>query len=192
MFAAAPEVRTDRLLLRGWQQTDLAPFAALNADPAVVEFLGPLDRVASDAFVARIQTHWSTHGFGLFAVQSPAGFIGFVGLARVPFPAAFTPAVEIGWRLAHAAWGRGYATEAARAVLEFAWADLRLPDLVSFTAAGNLRSRAVMERLGMSRDPAEDFDHPLVAPDEPLCRHVLYRLVSPRPAGPACSRRRSR
>jgi RimJ/RimL family protein N-acetyltransferase len=180
MFAAAPELRTDRLLLRGWQPADLAPFAALNADPTVVEYLrGPLDRATSDGMVARIQTHWTEHGFGLWAAEADATFIGFVGLATVPFRAEFTPAVEIGWRLAHAAWGHGYATEAAQAVLEFAWAELGLPELVSFTAAGNLRSRAVMERLGMTRDPAEDFDHPLLAAEEPLCGHVLYRLASP-------------
>lgn len=173
------EVRTARLLLRGWRDADRDPFAAMNADPAVAELLGQaLDRRASDALVDRIEAHWAREGFGLWAVErlDTGLFIGFTGFARPSFEAHFTPAVEVGWRLAHAAWGHGFATEAGRAALEFGFETLGLAEIVSFTASGNVRSRAVMERLGMHRDPAEDFDHPRIAPGDPLRRHVLYRL----------------
>lgn len=151
----------------------------MNADPAVAEFLGrALDRTESDALADRIEAHWVREGFGLWAVERlDAGqFIGFAGLARPRFEAHFTPAVEVGWRLARAAWGHGFATEAGRAALEFGFVTVGLDEIVSFTAVANERSRAVMARLGMSRDPRGDFDHPRLEPGHPLRRHVLYRL----------------
>jgi len=182
----AAGLRTRRLLLRGWRAGDLAPFAALNADPEVMRhFPAALTRAQSDALAGRLQERLARDGFGFWAVEvvvpdGPAsGFIGFVGLNRPTFTAAFTPCIEIGWRLARPAWGAGYASEAARAALSFAFRELALAEVVSFTATGNLRSRAVMERLGMTRDPAEDFDHPDLPPGQPLSRHVLYRLRAP-------------
>ena len=173
---------TARLLLRAWRDADRPALAALNADPAVMEFFpGVLDRVGSNAMADRIAAHWAERGFGLWAVEVPgaAPFIGYVGLSVPRFEAAFTPCVEIGWRLAAAHWGRGYATEAARAALAFGFGELGLAEIVSFTVPANARSRAVMERLGMRRDPAGDFDHPLLPPGHPLRRHVLYRLGRP-------------
>ncbi len=175
-----PELRTERLLLRPWRETDLAPFAAMNADPQVVEFLnGPLTRAESDAMVERIATSWATKGYGLWALEVIDGpeFIGYTGLWDALFEAPFTPAIEVGWRLARSAWGFGYATEAARASLAYGYATLDLPEVLSFTAAANLRSRAVMERIGMVRDPAGDFEHPKVPAGSPLRHHVLYRLT---------------
>ena len=174
-----PEVCTERLVLRAWRPGDRDAFAVLNADPAVVEFLpGPLDRSASDALAARIEVHWEQRGYGLWAVEVPgvAPFVGFVGLSQAVFPAPFTPAVEVGWRLAPAAWGHGYATEGGRASLAFAFDTAGLDEIVSFTAVNNTRSRRVMERIGMSRDPADDFEHPNVTIGSPLRPHVLYRL----------------
>jgi RimJ/RimL family protein N-acetyltransferase len=171
--------RTDRLLLRRWRDADRAPFAAMNADPAVVEHLqGPLSRERSDAFVDRIEAHWDEHGWGLWAVEIPevVPFIGFVGL----WPAEFIAedAVEVGWRLARDRWGRGYATEAASEALRFGFEEVGLREIVSFTVPQNVRSRHVMERIGLRRDPAGDFDHPRVdrVAFPHLVRHVLYRL----------------
>ena len=177
-----PTIRTERLHLRAWREEDLAPFAALNADPAVMEFFPrPLDRAESDATVARIREHFSRRGFGLWAVGAPgvAGFIGFVGLAVPRLEAHFTPCVEIGWRLAREHWRQGYATEAARDVLEFGFRDLALQEIVSYTAATNLRSRALMERIGMTRSPGDDFEHPALPEGHPLRPHVLYRVRRP-------------
>lgn len=178
--AALPQLRTERLLLRRWRDDDRAPFAALNADPRVTEFLpAPLSRADSDALVDRIEAHFAARGFGLWAVEVPGEipFAGFVGLAVPAFEAAFTPCVEVGWRLAAACWGHGYASEGARAALAFGFAQLALAEIVSFTVPANVRSRRVMERLGMTRDPADDFDHPALPDGHPLRRHVLYRAV---------------
>jgi RimJ/RimL family protein N-acetyltransferase len=172
------ELTTPRLVLRQWREDDLAPFAALNADPEVMRhFPAMMTRAQSDAFAAYIQETIARHGWGLWAVEVHAGapFIGFVGLGRPGFDAHFTPAVEIGWRLDRRHWGSGYATEAAAAALTFAFEDLNLPEVVSFTALPNQRSIRVMRRLGMTHDPADDFDHPALA-DGPLRRHVLYRI----------------
>jgi RimJ/RimL family protein N-acetyltransferase len=177
------ELRTERLYLRRWQPSDRAPFAKLNADPRVVEFLrGPLSPQESDASVERIETHFEQHGFGLWAVEIPGitPFAGFIGLSIPRFEAPFTPCVEIGWRLDAEHWNRGYATEGARAALEFGFTSLQLKEIVSFTTARNVRSRRVMEKLGMTRSPGDDFDHPLLPEGHPLRRHVLYRLVRPR------------
>lgn len=177
-----PTLATPRLVLRPWREADLAPFAALNADARVMEFMGGLlDRAASDALVARALAHFDTQGFGLWAVEVPgtAPFVGFVGLMRPGFEASFTPCVEVGWRLAFDHWGRGYATEGARAAVAFGFGIAGLAEIVSFTAAGNARSRAVMARLGMVHDAREDFDHPGLPPGHALRRHVLYRLARP-------------
>jgi ribosomal-protein-alanine N-acetyltransferase len=175
----APTLETPRLLLRQWRASDREPFAALNADPVVMEhFVAPIGQAESDAFVDRQIANLAGRGYGLWAVEVRDGapFIGFVGLESPAYEAPFTPAVEVGWRLARAAWGNGFATEAARAALDFGFDRLRLGEIVSFTAPANVRSIAVMERLGMTRDPADDFDHPRVPPGHPLRRHVLYRL----------------
>jgi len=181
-MSAGPELRTERLLLRRWRQADRAPFAALNADPEVNRYLtGPLDRDASDDLVVRIEAGFELHGFGLWVLElrESGEFAGFAGLSVPPFEAHFTPAVEVGWRLARPAWGHGYATEAGRAALEFGFGPAGLGEIVSMTAVGNVRSRAVMERLGMRRDPADDFEHPNLAAEDPLSAHVLYRIAPP-------------
>jgi RimJ/RimL family protein N-acetyltransferase len=165
--------------LRRWVSTDRAAFAALNADPRVMEhFASVLTRPESDAAADRIEQHFERHGFGFWAVELPgvAPFAGFVGLAVPTFEAHFMPCVEIGWRLAPEHWGVGYATEAAREVLKFAFVELRLGEVVSFAVANNHRSRRVMERIGMTHNPLDDFDHPNVP--EPMRRHVLYRIAS--------------
>lgn len=194
MPGRAAELRTERLLLRQWRDADRAPFAALNADTLVMEhLLSALTPEESDALVDSILVRFARDGFGLWAVEvvGVAGFIGFVGLNPVPFTAPFTPAVEVLWRLAREHWGRGYATEGARAALDFAFGELELDEVVSFTTRRNVRSRRVMERLGMTRDPADDFDHPAVPERHPLRPHVLYRLPRPQAgdAGVAPTRR---
>jgi len=173
---------TDRLLLRQWREEDRRPFAELNADPEVMRYFpAPLTRAESDGFVDWASAHVAEHGWGLWALEERASgaFLGFTGLAEARFEAAFTPAVEIGWRLRRDAWGRGYASEAARAVLADAFDGLALEEVVSFTAVANERSRAVMVRLGMTRDPADDFDHPEVPEGHPRRPHVLHRLRRP-------------
>jgi RimJ/RimL family protein N-acetyltransferase len=170
-----------RTLLRRWREEDREAFAAMNADARVMEFFrSPLNRAESDAMVDRIEKHFGEHGFGLWAIAIPDGapFIGFAGLSVARFSAPFTPRVEVGWRLAFAHWGHGYATEAARLALGYGFGTLGLAEIVSFTSVTNHRSRAVMERLGMRRDPAEDFDYPSLPERHPLRRHVLYRLRS--------------
>jgi ribosomal-protein-alanine N-acetyltransferase len=171
-------IETERLLLRRWRPEDLPAFATLNADPRVCEFFpSTLSEEQSNALAGRIAQHFADNGFGLWAVEvrNGAPFIGFVGLSIPRFDAHFTPCVEIGWRLAHAAWGKGFATEGAQAALRHGFDMLKLEQVVSFTTVANLRSRAVMEKLGMRRDPADDFDHPLVAEGHPQRPHVLYR-----------------
>ncbi|WP_193188815.1 GNAT family N-acetyltransferase [Nisaea sediminum] len=172
-------IESERLLLRRWKPEDRTPFAALNGSAKVTEFLPKqLTRAESDDLLDRVEAHFKTRGFGLFAVErkDTGAFIGWTGLSVPRFEAPFMPAVEIGWRLAEEHWGHGFATEAARRSLAFGFGDLGLAEIVSFTVPANLRSRAVMERLGMTRDPEDDFDHPNLAPDHPLRRHVLYRL----------------
>lgn len=181
--AGAPELRTDRLRLRAWVDDDREPFAALNADPEVTRFLGgPLSRRESDATADRIAAHFGQHGFGLWAAELPgaAPFLGFVGLSIPSFAAHFTPCVEVGWRFARRWWGHGYATEGARAAAGFGFRTLGLAEIVSFTVPANVRSLAVMQRLGMRRAPEDDFEHPLLPPGHRLRRHVLYRLAAPR------------
>jgi ribosomal-protein-alanine N-acetyltransferase len=175
-----PELQTQRLLLRRWRPDDRTPFAALNADREVMHhFPQHLTRRESDILADRLDAHIEREGWGLWAMEVRANgrFIGFTGLARPAFAAPFMPAVEIGWRLAREAWGHGFATEAARAAAAFAFENLQVEEIVSFTVPANERSRAVMRRLGMHHDPADDFDHPLVE-QEHLRRHVLYRLTA--------------
>lgn len=171
-----PELSTPRLRLRAWCDADRAPFAAMNADPAVMEFFpAPLLPAESDAMVDRIVGHFERHGFGLWAVEVPGvtAFAGFIGLNVPIFAAPFMPCVEIGWRLDATCWGHGYAREGAAAALK--WALARVPEVVSFTVPGNARSRRVMEAIGMTHDRAGDFEHPLVAVGSRLRPHVLYR-----------------
>jgi RimJ/RimL family protein N-acetyltransferase len=166
-------------MLREWREADTAPFAALSADPEVMGHMLPFaDRAASDAAIAGMRRHQEEHGFAQWAVEAPgeASLIGAIGLLRVRFRADFAPAVEIGWRLARSYWGRGYAMEGARAALDYGFGGLGLDEIVAFTVPANRRSWQLMERLGMSRDPNADFDHPAVPEGHPLRRHVLYRI----------------
>lgn len=166
-------------MLREWRDDDLAPFAALNADPVVMEhFPAPLSREHSDELVERLRVRAAEGRPSLWAVEVPgvASFIGFVGLLEPSFDAHFTPCVEVGWRLAKEHWGRGYAPEGARAALAWGFGARGLDEIVSFTSPGNTNSRRVMEKLGMHRDPAEDFEHPSMPVGHPLRSHVLYRL----------------
>jgi RimJ/RimL family protein N-acetyltransferase len=171
--------RTERLWLRQWRDDDWPTFAALNADPEVMRyFASTMDEQESNAFASRQAALLKLQGWGLWAVEvlQTGEFVGFVGLNQPTWEAAFTPCTEVGWRLARSAWGKGYATEAARAALAVAFGPVGLGEVVSFTAVQNARSRAVMERLGMTHDPAEDFDHPKLPVGSPVRRHVLYRL----------------
>lgn len=184
MSAGAPGLPlvTARLRLRPWCAADRAPFAALNADPRVMEhFPRTLTAAESDALVDRFTAHIDRHGFGFLAVEERASgaFLGFVGLNRPGYDLPFGPCVEIGWRLAAGHWGKGFATEAARAALDHGFGPLDLDEIVAFTVPANLASRAVMERLGLARDTDGDFDHPLVPAGHPLRRHLLYRLRRP-------------
>jgi 3-dehydroquinate dehydratase / shikimate dehydrogenase len=172
-------IRTERLILRPWEEEDLEPFAQLNADSRVMEYFPSiLSRKESDDLARRASTKLQEQGWGLWAVTHPgnAKFIGFIGLAEPTFIAHFTPAVEVGWRLAYEYWGRGYATEGALEVLKYGFETLNLTEIVSFTATQNARSRAVMKRIGMHYDPKDDFDHPKLPEGDRLRRHVLYRL----------------
>ncbi len=174
------ELTTDRLLLRQWKDSDHEPFAALNADPAVTEhFPRPFTRSESDALIDRVKVSFAERGFGLWAVEvrETGQFIGFTGLSVPRFEAHFMPAVEIGWRLAKDAWGNGYAPEAARASLAYAFGPAGLDELVSFTTTTNKPSQRVMEKIGMTHDEAGDFDHPSLAAGHTLQRHVLYRIT---------------
>ena len=174
-----PILTSDRLILRGWRGSDREAFVRMNADPRVMEFFAGLrSRQESDARVDRIEAHFREHGFGLWAAELRRGdaFIGFIGLDTPSFEAAFTPCVELGWRLAAEYWGRGLATEGAQAVVQHAFQTLALDELVSTTVPANTRSRRVMEKLGMRHNPADDFDHPLLPDGHPLKPHVLYRL----------------
>ena len=173
-------MRAPTILLRQWQDRDLEPYAAMNADPMVMEFFPkPPTREETAASLARQRAGIAGRGWGFWAVEVDGVFAGFTGLAEPGFTAPFTPCVEIGWRFRREFWGRGVATAAATAAVAFAFNQLRLPELVSFTAANNLRSRRLMERLEFVRRDSEDFLHPLLDPASPLCRHVLYR--KPRP-----------
>lgn len=171
--------RTARLTLRRWSEADLTSFARLNADTSVMEFMPRvLERSESDALVVQFEAHFAAHGFGPWAIElsESASLLGVVGLSRPTFTAGFTPCVELSYRLSRESWGHGYATEAAREVCRIGFDDFGLSEIVAFTVPFNLRSRRVMERLGMRHDHGADFDHPRLPEGHPLRRHVLYRL----------------
>ena len=173
------QIKTERLILRQWKNSDLEPFAKLNADSRVREFFPSiLSREESDASVEIISQNIETNGWGFWAVSCPgiSDFIGMVGISEVKFAASFVPAVEIGWRLAQEHWGKGYATEAARAAAGFGFSTLDLEEIVAFTTVQNDRSRHVMKKIGMQHTSVDDFEHPLVKKGDPLRKHVLYRL----------------
>ena len=171
------DLETPRLRLRRWRPEDLEPFAALTADPQVAKYFpSTLSREESVAMFRQIEEHFQNNGYGPWAVELPGQmpFVGFIGLAVVPFEASFTPCVEILWRLSPPWWGKGLATEGARAALAYGFERLGLAEIVAFTVPDNVRSRRVMEKLGMRH--TEDFEHPRIEPGHPLRRHVLYRL----------------
>jgi RimJ/RimL family protein N-acetyltransferase len=177
--AVATTLVTERLILRDWREEDREPFAALNADPLVMEhYRAPLTRAESDAFIDRASVQIAERDWGLWAIERRADgrLIGSAGLWQIPWDAPFTPAVEVGWRLAFDTWGNGYATEAGAASIADGFDRLGLDEIVSMTVPANVRSRAVMERLGLTHDPADDFDHPQMPVGHPLARHVLYRI----------------
>jgi RimJ/RimL family protein N-acetyltransferase len=179
VVSATPILTTDRLLLRHWCDSDREAFARMNADPQVMEFFPErLSREVSDALVDRAEAHFREHGFGPCAAEfrSDGTFIGFIGLSFPSFQTHFTPCVEIGWRLAANYWGQGLATEGARAAVRYGFETLGLDEIVSFTVPANTRSTRVMEKIGMTRNPADDFDHPQLPEGNALRRHVLYRL----------------
>ncbi|WP_339049636.1 GNAT family N-acetyltransferase [Rickettsiella endosymbiont of Xylota segnis] len=172
-------LKTKRLILRTWKEQDLDSMSAINQDPLVCEFLPKIgDRVATKNLIQLFNNHYEKYGFTAYAMElrSNGKFIGFVGLLIPSIEAHFTPAVEIAWRLGFQHWGKGYATEAAKAVIDFAFTTLKLEEVVSFTAENNIRSRRVMEKIGMHHNPQDDFDHPKLPKNSPLSRHVLYRL----------------
>lgn len=174
-------METERLLLRQWKETDRNLFHKMNSDPAVMEFLPKLlSREESDAMIARIKEHFEQYGFSWWAleIKETGEFIGFTGLAVPKFESHFTPCVEVGWRLASRYWHKGYATEAAKAAVQFGFSEKGLKEILSFTVPANRPSIAVMERLGMTRNPNDDFDHPKLPEGDKLRRHVLYRLRS--------------
>lgn len=176
---AVTPIETDRLILRRWQAGDAEAFAALNADPQVMRFFqSVLTRAESDAIIARVEAHIDEYGYGFWAVEEKQSgqLVGMTGLAQVKFDAPFVPAVEIGWRFVSSVWGRGYAPEAARAAAQAGFDHFGFDEIVAFAVAGNAPSRRVMEKLGMTHNPADDFDHPRLPADSPLRRHVLYRL----------------
>jgi RimJ/RimL family protein N-acetyltransferase len=179
-MVSGPTLETERLLLRRWKAKDRVPFAAINADPDVMEhFPAPLTAEESDQLVRRIDRQFEQFGFGLWAVEIKWAhrFIGFCGLAIPTFQTHFTPAVEIGWRFAKDQWGSGYATEAAAAVLDFGFGEATLDEILSWAVPANHRSTQVMERLGMQRAPDLDFDHPRLMNDERLRHHIVYRMT---------------
>ena len=174
-------IETQRLILRPWRDEDLEPFAALNADADVMRFFErPFTRTESDHSVERFNSHIETNGYGLWAAElkHDASFVGLLGIQNVGDDLLFGPTVEIGWRLRKDVWGQGLAPEGAVGALQFAFADLKLPEVVSFTAVCNKPSRRVMEKIGMKTDAKEDFDHPRVTAGHALARHCLYRIAA--------------
>jgi len=179
---AAPTIESARLTLRGWRDDDVEPWIAMGADERVMEFFPETyDRPKALSIAALIRAALDANGFGWWVLEPKEGpsFGGVIALQAVPFEAPFTPAIEVGWRLPHELWGKGYATEGALAALSFAFDKLRVDEVVAMTSALNLRSQRVMERLGMTRDPADDFDHPKIPAGNRLQRHVLYRIRRP-------------
>lgn len=173
------ELSSARLLMRQWRDNDLPAFARMCADPQVMRYFPQsLTRMESAKLIGRIRGHFAEHGFGFWALErkDSGEFIGFTGLSVVGFNAAFTPAVEIGWRLAREHWGLGYASEAAWTVLGCGFEHLELAEIVSFTAVSNLPSQKVMQAIGMHYDPVDDFAHPNLPEGHALRPHMLYRI----------------
>ncbi|TVT83747.1 GNAT family N-acetyltransferase [Pseudomonas sp. H3(2019)] len=174
------QLESARLLMRQWRDEDLPAFAAMCADPQVMRYFpAPLSRLESAALIGRIRGHFAEHGYGFWALErkDTGAFIGFTGLAVVGFEASFTPATEIGWRLAREHWGLGYASEAAWTALRCGFDRLALDEIVAFTTEANLPSQKVMQAIGMHYDPSADFEHPRVGREDPLRHHVLYRIT---------------
>jgi len=172
-------IETDRLILRTWTDSDLQPMFAINQDPKVMEYFpGLQDLETTKNFIAKVNNHFEKHGYSLYACvrKDSNEFIGFIGLLIADFEAHFTPATEIGWRLSSKHWGQGFATEGAKAVLDYAFRELKIPEIVSFTAEGNAKSIKVMQKIGLRHNANDDFDHPKLDDTSPLKRHVLYRL----------------
>lgn len=175
-------IETERLILRTWHENDIEPFAEINQDPNVMEhFPALLSKAETLSLIDRIFKHQDTYGYTLYAVElkSTHDMIGFIGLlhrTQEDLDVPFNPSTEIGWRLSSKYWGKGYATEGAKAVLDYAFSVLDLPEVVSFTVEANTPSRRVMEKIGLKHNPDDDFDHPKLDVDSPLRRHVLYRL----------------
>jgi len=180
------KLETPRLILRQWRDADIDPWAEMNADPRVMEFFPALyDRARAEETAASMRGEIERDGYGFWAVEIKASgaFAGMIGLNEITYDIPVHPKCEVGWRLAFDAWGHGYATEGARAALQFAFDTLGWPEVVAFTAALNQRSRRVMDRLGMVRDPDADFDHPRLKEGDALRRHVLYRIRRERAGG---------
>jgi RimJ/RimL family protein N-acetyltransferase len=178
----APILRTERLLLRRWCAKDLDPLTQLCADPLVMEhFPAPLSAEQADDLLQRLELSFQRHGFGFWAVEvtGEGPLIGFVGLNPVDSSLSFAPAVEIGWRLGREYWGLGLAFEAAQVALRYGFEELAQHEIVAYTAARNTRSRRLMERLGMTHDATEEFNHPQIDVGDPLAPHVLYRITAP-------------
>ncbi len=175
-------LETPRLLLRSWRDSDVDPWVELSADPRVMEhFPSTYTRAQSEASLVRMRERLERDGYGWWPVEVKGGasFVGVIVLQEIPFDSHFTPAMEIGWWFAYDHWGNGYATEGARAALDFAFGELQRSEIVAITTPVNVRSQRVMQRLGMTRDPNDDFDNPYIAAGHPLRRHVLYRLKAP-------------
>ena len=176
---ATRTMETPQLLLRPWRDEDRKPFAAMSRDQDVMKYLLPFaSHAAAMAWIDRQTAHLQQHGFCFWALESrtTGEFVGATGLLRIGYEAHFTPAVEVGWRLGRKHWGQGFAVEAATRALRFGFEDLGLPEIVANTVPANVNSQKVMKRLGMTRDPEDDFDHPLIAEGSPLRRQVLYRV----------------
>lgn len=177
MESQQPSLRGERVLLRPWRDDDADAFATMNSDPRVMKFfVAPLSRQESDAMLARMRAYFTEHGSGWWCVDINGECAGFTGLSSPPYETPFTPCTEVGWRFRPHYWGHGYATEAARLAVNYGFDVMQLDEIVSFTTATNQPSRRVMERIGMRRDVAGDFDHPSVPVGHPFRRHVLYRL----------------
>jgi RimJ/RimL family protein N-acetyltransferase len=172
-------LETERLMLRTWNDNDVQPMLAINQDPKVMEYFpGLQDLEMTKNFIDKVNAHFENHGYSLYTTvrKDTNEFIGFIGLLIADFKAHFTPATEIGWRLSSNHWGQGFATEGAKAVLDYAFRELKIPEIVSFTAAGNAKSIRVMQKIGLQHNEADDFDPPKLDDESPLKRHVLYRL----------------
>jgi RimJ/RimL family protein N-acetyltransferase len=172
-------LETERLMLRTWNDNDVQPMLAINQDPKVMEYFpGLQDLEMTKNFIDKVNAHFENHGYSLYTTvrKDTNEFIGFIGLLIADFKAHFTPATEIGWRLSSNHWGQGFATEGAKAVLDYAFRELKIPEIVSFTAAGNAKSIRVMQKIGLQHNEADDFDPPKLVDESPLKRHVLYRL----------------